>query len=168
MRKISAILLIFAAIVALCSCASDEIEFVSPVKFYYQRRELTYGTDDGVISFEMFEANGHREDHRYLLEQYLNGPSSDELVQVIPRNTAVTGFRLEDGEAYLELSGNFAALEGIDLTIACACLTKTVSAMTGADTLHISAGGEPLDGGTVITMNIADVLLADVSTEPTS
>lgn len=168
MRKITSFLLLLAAIVALFGCANPQTEFIEPVKFYYLRNELTYGKADSVIYHEFFEASGHSSDYVYLINHYLEGPQSDSLAHTFPRNVSVVSFQTEAGQAYLELTENFSFLSGMDLTIACACLTKTITELTGASALHISVEDALLDGNQTITMRMEDVLLLDHSAEATT
>ena len=165
MKKIVAFFLIFAVAATLLGCTPPPNEYEEPVKFYYLRSELNYGSSDSVISHELFEAEGHRDDYEYLIRQYLKGPTSDALARTFPRNVSVSGFSVEADHAYLELSSQFSILSGMDLSIACACLTKTITELTGTKTLHISADNSLLDGATSITMRVEDVLLLDISAE---
>ncbi|MGN0999162.1 MAG: GerMN domain-containing protein [Faecousia sp.] len=165
MKKIAAFFLIFAAIVALLGCTPPPNEYEEPVRFYYLRSELHYGSSDSVISHELFEAEGHRDDYEYLISQYLKGPTSDALTRTFPRNVSISDFRVEEDQVYLELSSQFSILSGMDLSIACACLTKTITELTGPTTLHISTEGTLLDGAPSITMRLEDVLFLDISAE---
>lgn len=146
----------------LPGCAQQE-EFTAPVRFYFLKNNVTYFTSDGVIASEMREAAEHRNDHEYLLRMYLAGPESPELRRIFPKNIALVKLELNDGKALVVLNDAAARLTGLDLTIACACLTATVCELTGVASVTIRAETQPLDGQKSITMDKNHLLLIDSS-----
>jgi len=63
--------------------------------------------------------------------------------------------------AKIVLCDEFATLKGLDLTIACACLSRTVIALTGCHEVIISAESMQLDGKNFITLSRDSYLLLD-------
>ena len=63
----------------------------------------------------------------------------------------------------LTLSRGFATYSGLELTIACACITKTAISLTGVDIVRIRADQTLLNGAEYIQMDANSVLLIDQS-----
>ena len=97
-----------------------------------------------------------------LLTALLAGPSQDsELVSLIPENTGVVSCTVEGRTAFVELSGDYARLSGIDRTIADYCITLTLSQLPGVDRVELSAGG----GGSRV-LRAGDVIFSGAEEEP--
>lgn len=77
-----------------------------------------------------------------LLSALLSGPPPDsELATPIPAGTRVVGWRLEDGVLNVEMTDAYAALGGIDLTLADYCLTLTLTQLPGVEGVRITVSG---------------------------
>lgn len=137
MKRLICMLLITALLAVFPGCSEADGDSVS---FYYLRTELSYSTEDGVIAPEARAISGSREDLNYLLRLYLEGPLTDMMTSPFPVGTQLISVEQEDSSLLLELSGEFAALEGIDLTMAGACLASTCFALTDAEAVQITAG----------------------------
>lgn len=161
MKQIISLLLLFSLILSLFGCTGETPKISDPVSFYYCRKELTYGTADSVILAVTAEAAGHREDPRYLINQYLAGPEDDALAPTFPAGVTLQSLTVADDTVDLLLSSAFAGLSGMELTIACACLTLTVIELTGAQTVRIRAAASLLDGSDEIVMDESCLLLLD-------
>lgn len=122
--------------------------YSDPVTLYYPRLEYTVGKEDSVIASELREADGLT--RAEWVTSYLNGPESSELGNPFPAGTELIDLQQEEDTVYLILSDAFAALSGIDLTIACTCLARTVLQETDAVRVSIRAEKELLDGSTEI------------------
>ena len=163
MKKTLCLIFAFALLLSLSACASSEEKVQTPVYYYYRQMELTYGADPGVLDKEAREAAGHLQDYTYLLSEYLEGPKNFSLYNPFPRNTVLRSFALQDGTAFVQLSASFASLTGLDLTLACACITLTVCELTGAQQVTIRADDSLLDGNPQITMSPDSLLMLDDS-----
>ena len=75
---------------------------------------------------------------------------------------------LSENSALVILNDATARLTGLDLTIACACLTATVCDMTGVQMVTIKAETQLLDGNKSITMQRDHLLLLDSNTSDIS
>jgi hypothetical protein len=162
------ICLILLAVLFLPGCDTQEEEFVEPVNFYFVKANVAYFSSDGVITKEVREAQGHRQDYVYLLEMYLRGPESGEVRRVFPKNVELVQLELSENSALVILNDATARLTGLDLTIACACLTATVCDMTGVQMVTIKAETQLLDGNKSITMQRDHLLLLDSNTSDIS
>ena len=98
-----------------------------------------------------------------LLTALLSGPPQDSgLVSLMPQGTGVTRLSMENRTAFVELSGGYAELSGIDRTIADYCVTLTLSQLPGVDRVELSAGNA--DGARVL--RTGDVILSGAEEEP--
>ena len=147
----------------LTGCNSPSEEYIEPVNFYFLKADVTYFTDDGVICREQREAHGYRQDYEQLLRSYLLGPGTAEMRRVFPKNVELVRLELSETGAVVTLNDAVARLTGLDLTIACACLTATVCDMTGVKTVTLRAETQLLDGNKSITMTRDHILLLDSS-----
>ena len=150
----------------LMGCAPEPNDIADPVSFYYRRSadSISYGMADGVISAEQREAYGHRDDPAYLINLYLKGPAGTGMNRTFPKGVELVKFSLEGGCAYITVSDFFSTLTGINLTLACACLTLTVCELTGAKQLTVSTSNTLLDGNRPVIMTPDDILFLDENT----
>ena len=133
--------------IMLCACSQTPKD--SQVPFYYPRAEYKHGIPNGVITSEIHEISGHNDDLRYLLALYLQGPSDPELRTPFPSGTVLVDMMQYEREVTITLSSTAALLEGIDLTIACACLAETCFTICDVSQVRIqsltSASGRFID-----------------------
>ena len=162
MKQVISMLLCMCLVLPLFGC-NQAVKIEKPVTYYYRRAELTHGVNDGVIAGEQRESLGHEGDIGYLLAQYISGPHSAAFDQTFPNNLFIVSLRNSNNIISIVFSYHLAELSGIDLTIACACITKTVIEMTGVEAVQISSAGELLDDYQFITMDKDSLLLLDSS-----
>lgn len=165
MKRFTAMMLFILLLCSLCGCAQKE-ELIAPVSFYYLRAplpngEVIHGTADSVILADVRESGDRRNDYSYLLKLYLSGPQDSKFRSPYPRNTYLVDFKMDNGTATLVLTNIFSKLTGIDLSLACGCLTMTVLDMTGAERVTILAEDGLLDGKESLTFNRSSFLLID-------
>ena len=136
-----------------------------PVKFYYPNTEISYGTEDGFLSFESRE--GNQKSTEVLLNDYLRGPSDSTHLNPFPQNTELVEYQFQNGTFYLILTDSYATMSGLDLSIANACLALTVFALTEAVNVSIQCQSSQIDGQTAIVLSRNSVLLYDSSKSTT-
>lgn len=163
MKRIIAAFLLLVLFPCLTACANHKDTIQEPVAFYYRRADITYGNSNSVILSESADAADCNGDALLLLNQYLKGPQSEDLAQTFPAGTAVITLAVEENKADILLSPQFARLSGMDLTIACACLTLTALELTGTETVVIHAHQSTLNGMEQIVMDKNCILLLDDS-----
>lgn len=96
-----------------------------------------------------------------LLSALLSGPPADsELATPIPAGTRVVGWRLEDGVLNVEMSDHYAALAGIDLTLADYCVTLTLTQLPGVEGVRVTVGGAGQSFQNRRVLRAQDVVLA--------
>lgn len=161
MKRILCILLALIIMLPLSACGDNRKELRAPVNFYYRTREVEIGSEAGVISAEQRESFGHSDDYVYLTEIYLNGPTSGKCISPFPAGTTLEYLDFTQDKVLVELSSHISLLSGAELTIACVCLTKTLSELTGMKSVQITSKGDLLDGKESLTFSVNDFQLED-------
>ncbi len=148
MKRIRSILAILLTILLLSGCTGNTSVYPqSDITFYYKNVEFDYGSSDGVIAVELRDPRDCGNTYEEILECYLAGPKESGHISPFPAGITLEGFTTGRDRAYLTLSNHLSMLEGTDLSVACACLTRTVLGMTGLHSIEISVehgsiGGE--------------------------
>ena len=161
MKRLICFILSAALLLTLAGCMKTTEDFENPVIFYYCRSKVTYHTADGVIASELREAGSKAGDYVSLLNLYLKGPEDEDLSRTFPKGTTVVSLEVHEETAELVLGDYFSALTGMELSLACACLTLTVCEMTGAESLTVSTETTLLDGSRSMTLWADQILLED-------
>lgn len=164
MKKILSILIL---LLLFTGCSGKD----TGLRFSYRQRELAYGSAQGVIGWETREAPGKEEDIQYLLTLYLEGPLDDSLVSPFPKGTALESVTFSDQTIYVTLSEVYAGLDGMEHTVASACLARTCFDLTNVQTVVIKCNSREF-GNKSITLTRDSLVLTDdatapVTTEPT-
>lgn len=145
MKRLIALILAAALCLTGCALAAQDDDTVT---FYYLRRELTYGAADSVLVPERRSVAGAGNDLSYLTHLYLSGALDDNLRLPLPAGTRLTGVELDGHTCRLFFSPEFATMEGMELTLACACISATFFSLTPAQTIVLEApapeGGNPV------------------------
>ena len=163
MKRLFAFLLLFSILLGLTACTKQDAAIKEPVTFYYRRAALSYDENDTVILSQVADADGHKKDLHWILEKYLQGPEQEDVLQTFPQGTSLVSLEMDGDVFSVVLSHHLGNLTGVDLTIACACLTKTIISLTNAKTVIIQAENANLNGAPQIIMNEEILLLLDNS-----
>lgn len=99
----------------------------------------------------------------WILTEYLQGPVSQELVAPFQRSVSVVSAERVGTQLQLCMSEELANLSGVDLTLACACITWTCLECSGVESVSIRAVGRQLDGKEEIVLNRTHFLMEDSS-----
>ena len=89
---------------------------------------------DGATTKEIAEA---------VVERLLQGPKNGVLVSPFPPETTLISLTIRNGRANVDLGG-ISLLEGIELTLADYCLTLSLAAIEGIDSVSITGNGRPM------------------------
>ena len=167
MKKVIAFLLCLTLLSCLCGCGRVSGDPAVPVQFYYPHasQKDALSSKDGLVSFELRESSGNIGKYAYLTQLYLQGPVSDTLRNPFPTGTTLKSLQIKNGIVYLVLSDAAASLSGTELTLACACLTKTVCDMSGFRVVNIQAETQLLAGSRKLVMNVKDFQFIDEDAE---
>ena len=153
------LLIFLIAVLLLCGCGPQEEKILDPANFYYCNKTISYSSPEAVISHEIREASGLRNNWSALLEFYLEGPADEHLFSPFPGGVTVECFTILNEQCTVTLSKEFSSLSGIDLTLACSCLSKTVMELTGQTTIEIKFTDAATGNTTSITMQKDNILL---------
>jgi hypothetical protein len=170
MKKNICFLLILSLCLSGCTLGMDR--WKEPVTFYYLRDHSNADNysvffGEGTIGSETREGSGHRNDLRYLITIYLQGPMDPQLRTLFPAGCQVTKIHLEDRQLTVSLNAVLSQLNDMEMTIASACLSKTCMGLADVDTVHIEA--HALDGKILFTRSFTadNLLLEDTNPQPT-
>jgi len=155
------ILFLVLLLVPLTGCQNQSSQLEHPVTVYYKRAEPTHGTADSVIASTWMEGKDHEKDYSHLISQYLKGANEPNFAPTFPRGTTLVSLKLDALTAKIVLDDHFSSLSGMDLTIACVCLARTVMELTGCQEVIISAKTTKLNGENFIILSADSYLLTD-------
>lgn len=159
MKKILALLLCAALMLPLFGCGGQEL--VSPGNFYYCRSDIAYGEENGLIAAEQRELAGISDDLDLLLEAYFSGPESGDLESPFPRDARVLSWQIEDETLVMTMNDSFGAMSGVELSVACACITRTFLELAPVTAVRFQVSDGLLNGEKSITMSKENVKLYD-------
>ncbi len=171
MKKLICVFLTVLLLLSAAGCSDlNEIpaQMLHPVDYYFIRKNVTYGTESGVLTVQTVDFGEQTPDLTGILERYLtlSAPEGTELP--FPAGSELVSAVFANNTATLQFSGTYAELTGIHATLADACIAKTVLAFTGAEKVQLTvcdAAGEVLRSNK-ITDN--DILLFDDSSDTSS
>ena len=148
-------------LICACLCSCSNVQGNTDILFYYPNKQINYSTTDQIIGYEKCVENVDPLAYSELLTIYLKGPRSSELNSPFPSGTALVRFTIDQQIAHVTLSNDFSELTGVDLSIACACLSLTIEKISGCAQVQISAENAQLDNREFITVNTNEILLID-------
>ena len=163
MKKFLIVVLAVAMLLPIFGCSEEEPEIVSPVTYFYRRSEISFESETGIVASEARESAGHENDLTYLLNQYFDGPNDKALQRTFPLGTQLISISVSAQHTIITVSGHLSSLKGIDLTIACACITMTVMELTGTSKVEIKADRALLNDAESIIMDLDTLLMLDDS-----
>lgn len=163
MKKIVIILLTVLILLSAAACGRDEDSIHEPIHFYYCNDTISYHSVNAVISAEVRERADAGEDLKAVLNLYLAGPCSEDHISPFPTGVRLESLSQSNGIVSVVLSEAFASLKGLDQTVACACLAKTVLDYTNCNGVKIFTQDPSADKGAYIFMDRDSLLLLDDS-----
>lgn len=161
MGRITALVLCLCLLFSLAGCGSQSGE--QDTLFYYRRAETAYGTDQGILVPEPRDLFPMGNDLDGILALYFKGPETIGLESPFPRDTRVVSWTLEGTTLCLTMNEGFAALSGVELTLACSCITKTLIPLTGASAVRFEAESGLLGSEKSLTLSENLIRLTDDS-----
>ena len=163
MKKLICLFLALCLVLSGCSTGSSG----DSARFYYCRIDPEYQGDDGIICAEIRDIQSLQDDPEALLAAYFSGPLSPDLELPFPKTTSIEAWKIDHGILTLQLSQDFSQLSGVDLTIACACITKTFLELVHVDKVSIRTGSNREITMSGDNMNLSDDSLDKLRTELT-
>lgn len=163
MKKYLCFFLCVLIVGSLCGCGQEDIKLSDPVNFYYPVK-IDYRYDyEPMIQPEQREGKGYEKNLLGFTDRYMNGPENHRLRSVFPQDCYPVSVCRNGSRITVYMSPGFTKLTGIDLTLACSCLTMTLTEYTGAETINICVKDIKLDGQRTIIMSKNDFTLVDGS-----
>lgn len=143
--KLKVCILLISVLLFLCACNRQTQGVPSgSVRFYYLQNEIAYNSADSVVSYETKQINKLTPED--LIGLYVKGPSKKDLVSPFPAELKLISITQEYGNIKIVLSDELTALSGLELTLACSCLAKTMQGILPAESYEISSNGGKLNG----------------------
>lgn len=138
MKRMVLLFLSLAMVLACTACAGEKT--VQP-SFYYLRTEdtIAYGQEDALI-VPVPQDISPEVDLEILLQLYLDGPTEEKLRNPIPKGTYLLSIIEHEDSMVIVLSREFSTLDGIQLTLAGACLAATCHDLAGVERIKIRCG----------------------------
>lgn len=161
MKRFFVIVAILVFIVGLSSCVPKKEEFVEPVSFYYCNDISSKDDFEHIFVPEQREGAEYLDNKPALLSLYLKGPESEGLVSPFPADLSVVSVQHDNSHVHIVLSDHLANLTGLDLSIACTCLSMTVLELYDCDAVEISAEHKLLDEQKSIVFTADILILSD-------
>lgn len=160
MMKFKKYISIFVVILILISGCSGQGKHMN-ADFYYSYAEISFASTDQTIGSEHRIINADPLNYHAILTKYLEGPQSSEFANPFPTGTKIVSITVDQQIASIVLSDNFSDLTGIELTLACACLSLTTERITGCAQVQLSAEKALLDSKKSITINTNELSFTD-------
>lgn len=154
-------MLVILSLLLFVGCQYQTAAPVQPVNLYYQRDELQYGVEDGIIAAEVVDMEGESLDYLQLLRRYLEGPDTAGLSLPIPAGVNLLSFSLENHLATVTMSREMSLLTGYNLTIGASCMAKTLLQFEQIHTVRIYADKSLLDGREYLEFTADSLLMTD-------
>lgn len=167
MKKMLAVILLTALLVGLCACERIQAqgELVQPFDFYYRAAETDFSSSTGSIGVETRDLGATALTDEALITLYLQGPESEDLLSPFPPNVRLVEVRTSAALINVKLSSEYANLQGIDASIADACITKTLLGLGSGRRVRIASVDEEGAELRVVTLDGSDILLSDNHTD---
>ena len=97
-----------------------------------------------------------------VVERLIAGPEDGGLRSPLPAGVALQSLTIQDRRATVDLSGGFAQLGGVELTLADYCLTLSLTALGGISAVAVTAQGREVGQQPKQIFYERDVLLSDM------
>ena len=144
MKRLILMLMILCIAFSCAACGGQE---ESSCVFYYLRTDNTirYGQTDALIAPLERELSVQEVPLNDLLQLYLDGPADETFRSPFPKGTYLLSTIFRDETLVIVLSREFSALDGIQLSLAGACLTATCHDLTGCQAIQVRSGENVYD-----------------------
>lgn len=140
------LIVLFLTMSLLLSCSACAPETEQPPKFYYLRTEenILYGEAQGFIAPVTREISQDM-GLDVILQLYLSGPADENFRNPIPKGTYLLSTILREDRLDIVMSREFSSLDGMQLTLAGACLAATCHDLTGMEKIQVRSGDNIYD-----------------------
>lgn len=164
MKETVCIILTITTLFCLIGCSNREAPMEKPAMYYYCTDAASYKSSRKTIDFETRETVAHN-DLQSLLNDYLEGPLTDALVNPFPDGSSVESLQFDGAEALVTLNSKFSRLVGKELILACSCFSLTLFGLADCQSISFQVNDATLDGSDRITMHRNDIILESETPE---
>ena len=133
-------------------------------RLYYAVHDPSTG--GAAVDYEYWTPENGAEPARTLFNALLAGPKEEDLSSPFPAGVSLRRATLEDEVLRLDLSEQYSALSGIDLTLANYCLALTLCQLQGVDAVHVTVEGTELPYFAAQELRAGDVVLTGDEEKP--
>ena len=154
------------ALLALAACASpappEEQGARTPI-YYLAAEDASRGGDRIRACYETLGLGQDatvRDEAAAVVSRLLEGPADRGLESPLPTGVELLSLEVRDRTAYVDLSGGFNQLAGVELSMADYCLTLSLTALDGIGAVRITAQGRPVGQQPKQVFYERDVLLS--------
>ena len=154
------------ALLALAACASpappEEQGARTPI-YYLAAEDASRGGDRIRACYETLGLGQDatvRDEAAAVVSRLLEGPTDRDLESPLPAGVELLSLEVRDRTAYVDLSGGFNQLAGVELSMADYCLTLSLTALDGIGAVRITAQGRPVGQQPKQVFYERDVLLS--------
>lgn len=155
--------LLCALLLVGCAAARQETDDGGYALYYLSDPALSAGADaiaEAEARYLPPEGMTTEDCARALVEQLLSAPEEASLRSPVPEGTQLQSLRISGRRARLDLSGHYARLSGVDLSLADYCITLTLTQLEDVNAVSITANGRELPYRTTQVLLAADTLLS--------
>ena len=161
-----AVFAVCALLFPLLSSCAPAGETLSPddYELYYAAQLDTAEGGDAIRAEPLYVDGAAAMDTAALAETLvralLAAPEDDDLRSPFPNGTSLQKLSVAGGRATVDLSRHYGRLSGVDLSIADACLTLTLTQLPGIYAVRVTANGQELPYRRTQLFTAADALLS--------
>lgn len=132
-----------------------------PVTFYYLTDPELDSSFDSSFVTEIHEGSSYAQDRIALLNFYFEGPYTEGAISPFPKKLRAITIDQPGKAVQLLLSDEITTLTGLDLTLACACLSQTVFALYDCKAVEIRCESGQIDGKEFIRIDAENLIFHD-------
>lgn len=160
MKRMICLLLSGVLLLVCCGCAKKTPVQQDGIVFYYPNAQLTFQPGSSIYGSEV-RSLATPDNWAQVLNIYFLGPEGEHLTSPFPSGLTVKKTIMTKDTIYITVSDHLTELSGLDMTIACSCLTLTAMALSGVERVVINAENALLDGQKKISMDKNNLLLSE-------
>ena len=138
MRNIISLLLVLGVMISMFGCAANGTANSNKVSFFFLHSDIQYNSDSPVLAEERHVVVDSMQNPAIIIEHYLKGPDSNNCKTPFPSGTTLISCEATNTYVSLVLSQEILSLTAVQQTIAFACITRTVTELTGATEVQIA------------------------------
>lgn len=161
MKNALYLLFVLLMILCLCGCAINDHQSNAEVSFYYLKNDVDYGDNSPLIIEITRQIPGQSLDYPTIITEYLNGTSTNDYRSPFPEDMRLISMDISDTKVFISLTKPAQGVSATRNTIAFACITKTVTALTDIDNVQITLVDEQTESEDIYKFTNESFALSD-------